>query len=116
MERPLLDSYDLILDRDLAPVDDLPSGCVQRLLQGEADWRPFAAGLPGRGRRRWRALQGQLRRLDSVGAAENKVTYVMSGPARGRHHPCATAGLRGGKGGISTLVARRCRSRPRRCR
>ncbi|MFY7834823.1 MAG: hypothetical protein ACOVQ0_00895 [Novosphingobium sp.] len=107
VERPLLDSYDLILDRDLAPVDDLPQDAFNAFFQGEADWRPYAAGLPWtRDDGAWRALQGQLRRLDSVGAAENKVTYVMSEPGAGGTTLARQLAFAAARAGYPTLVAR----------
>lgn len=106
-ERPLLDHYDLILDRDLAPIDDLPEEAFNAFFRGEGDWRAFAAGLPWtRAPAAWQGLLSQLRRIDAVGAAENRVTYIMSEPGAGGTTLARQLAFQAARSGYPTLVAR----------
>ncbi|MFG1237715.1 hypothetical protein V5F63_10945 [Xanthobacter autotrophicus DSM 597] len=105
-ERPLLDRYDLILDRDLAPIDDLSEEAFNAFFRGEGDWRAFAAGLPWtRDDGAWPLLQSQLRRIDAVGPAENRVTYIMSEPGAGGTTLARQLAFEAARDGYPTLVA-----------
>lgn len=106
-ERPLLDHYDLILDRDLAPVDDLPEEAFNAFFRGEGGWRAFAAGLPWtRDVGAWQGLLSQLRRIDAVGSGENRVTYIMSEPGAGGTTLARQLAFEAARAGYPTLVAR----------
>ena len=106
-ERPLLESYDLILERNLTPVDELPEQAFNAFFQGQADWRAFAAELPWtRDDRAWQGLQAQLQRIEAVGAAENRVTYIMSEPGAGGTTLARQLAFFAARAGYPTLVAR----------
>ncbi|MBZ9719789.1 hypothetical protein LB519_18245 [Mesorhizobium sp. AD1-1] len=109
-ERPLLASYDIILDRDLAVIDpdDLPEDAFNAFFRGEArDWRAFAAGLPWiRDDDAWRGLKDQLRRLDAVGPPENRVAYIMSEPGAGGTTLARHLAFSAARAGYPTLIAK----------
>lgn len=106
-ERPLLDQFDLILDRDLAPIDELPEEAFNAFFRGEGDWRAFAAGLPwNRYPGVWQDLLSQLRRIDAQGSAENRVTYIMSEPGAGGTTLARQLAFEAARAGYPTLVAR----------
>ena len=109
-ERPILDSYDLITDRDFtsADTDDLPEDAFNAFFRGElVDWRPFAAGVPWiRDDSAWLGLQAQLRRLDSAGSPENRITYIVSEPGAGATTLARYLAFAAAKAGYPTLVAK----------
>lgn len=81
-ERPLLDSYSLIEERELAPL--MPEDLTEETFVGffrdsTSSWRPYAAGLPWfRDRGCSIALGKSLAKLDAVGADENCIAYISS--------------------------------------
>jgi hypothetical protein len=81
-ERPILEWYSLIEDRDLTPLtpDELAEGdFVSFFRDPESSWRSYAAGLPWiREMHAQEALMGHLKRLDAVGAEANRIAYVAS--------------------------------------
>ena len=109
-ERPILESYDLILDRNItsASADDLPEEAFNAFFRGELDnWRAFAAGLPWvRDDGAWLKLQAQLSRLDSVGSSENRITYIMSEPGAGGTTLARYLAFTAARAGYPTLVAK----------
>ncbi len=109
-ERPILDSYDLVRDRDLtsADLDDLPEEAFNAFFRGDlGDWRPFAAGVPWiRDEGAWTGLQAQLRRLDSAGSPENRVTYIVSEAGAGATTLARHLAFTAAKAGYPTLVAK----------
>ena len=109
-ERPILDDYDLIKDRDLtsAHMSDLPEDAFNAFFRGEQeDWRPFAAGVPWiREDSAWLGLQARLRRLDSVGSPENRITYIVSEPGAGATTLARYLAFAAAKAGYPTLVAK----------
>lgn len=109
-ERPILDSYELIKDRDLtsADTDDLPEDAFNAFFRGELkDWRPFAANVPWiRNDDAWVGLQAQLRRLDSAGSPENRVTYIVSEAGAGATTLARHLAFMAAKAGYPTLVAK----------
>lgn len=109
-ERPILDSYDLVLDRDLtsADPDDLPEEAFNAFFRGDlGDWRPFSAGVPWiRDGGAWTGLQAQLRRLDSAGSPENRITYIVSEAGAGATTLARHLAFTAAKAGYPTLVAR----------
>ncbi|RCM97461.1 hypothetical protein PA57_00860 [Pseudomonas aeruginosa] len=109
-ERPILDSYELILERDFASVgaDELPEDSFNTFFRGEAnDWRAFAAGLPWiRNDDAWQGLLAQLRRLDSAGPSENRITYIASEPGAGGTTLARHLAFEAARAGYPTLVAR----------
>lgn len=86
-ERPILDWYSLIEDRDLTPLmpQDLSEEDFVAFFQNpESSWRPYAAGLPWIRDAEWKNNLGScLRKLDVIGSEENCVAYVMSEPGAG---------------------------------
>lgn len=109
-ERPILDSYDLIKERDLtsADADDLPEDAFNAFFRGELnDWRPFAAGVPWiRDNSAWLTLQAQLRDLDSAGPSANRITYIVSEPGAGATTLARYLAFVAAKAGYPTLVAK----------
>ena len=86
-ERPILDRYSLVQERDLTQLtpDDLSQNELVAFFENpEGSWRPYAAGLP------WirdpsciEALKGHLERLDSAGPEGDSVVYIASEPGAG---------------------------------
>ncbi|MGB4949953.1 MAG: ATP-binding protein, partial [Rhizobiaceae bacterium] len=87
IERPILDLYTPIEERDLTPL--VPRELSQEefisfFKNPEQSWRPYAAGLPWlRDTNCKEKLRKYLHRLDSVGPDENCVAYVTSEPGAG---------------------------------
>lgn len=87
IERPILDSFSIIEERDLTPL--APGELSQELFieffkDPEASWRPYAASLP------WErdsgcsdALRKCLTKLDVHGSDENCIAYIASEPGAG---------------------------------
>jgi len=109
-ERPLLDTYDLITDREFAPIAEgsLSEEALNSFFRGEThDWRPFAAGLPWiKDDEPWRKLQSILRRLDAVGSSENRIAYIMSEPGAGGTTLARHLAFTAARAGYPTLVAK----------
>ena len=109
-EQPLLDSYDLILDRDfaLAGTNDLPEEAFNAFFRGQLDdWRAFAAGLPWiRDASAWDKLQAQLRRLDSAGPSEGRITYIVSEAGAGGTTLARHLAFTAARAGYPTLFAK----------
>ena len=86
-ERPILDYYTLIEERDLhllSPGELSRQEVIEFFQDSTSSWRPYAAGLP------WRresdaqvGLQNFMRRLDNDGSEENKILYHCC-PVRSR--------------------------------
>lgn len=89
IERPILDLYTPIEERDLTPL--VPRELSQEefisfFKNPEQSWRPYAAGLPWlRDTNCKEKLRKYLHRLDSVGPDENCVAYVTSEPGAGNN-------------------------------
>ena len=81
-ERPILETYSLIEERDLAPLtatDLAYDDFVGFFRDPASSWKPYAAGLP------WmrdpaiaKSLLQRLRNLDISGSEENCITYVAA--------------------------------------
>lgn len=86
-ERPLLEQYSLIEDRDLTPLmpEELSEeDFIAFFRNPESSWRPYAAGLPWIREADWQnKLRSYLRKLDVVGSEENCVAYVSAEPGAG---------------------------------
>jgi hypothetical protein len=86
-ERPILEHYSLIEDRDLVP--RLPNEISEADFVGffqnsQNSWLPYAAGLPwirsdGFGKK----LQSHIKKLDAMGASENVIAYIACEPGAG---------------------------------
>lgn len=109
-ERPLLDSYSLIQERDFASADAfaLPEEAFNAFFRSEFDdWRAFASGLPWiRDEEAWSKLQAQLRRLDASGSAENRITYIVSEAGAGGTTLARHLAFTAARAGYPTLVAK----------
>jgi hypothetical protein len=109
-ERPILRSYDLLQERDLAPVapQDLSEAeFIEFFEGGQGSWRPWAAELP------WlqdRSVPSKLKRLlgalDSVGSPENKIAFISSEPGAGGTTLARAIALEAARAGYPTLVAK----------
>lgn len=81
-ERPILNWYSLIEERELNPL--VPEELTEEDFVGffqnaQASWRPFAAGLPWlRNTDSKSKLFNLLKRLDAQGADENCIAYIAS--------------------------------------
>ena len=81
-ERPILQFYALIEERDLRPL--LPTELSEEDFTGffrnpETSWKPYAAGLPWmRDPHTLRILLQYLKKLDSLGPDENCIAFVAS--------------------------------------
>jgi len=86
-ERPILDSFTLIEERDLSPLS--PAELSEEEFIGffkspEHSWRPYAAGLPWiRDSHCKEVLRKCLRNLDIEGPDENCIAYIASEPGAG---------------------------------
>ena len=109
-ERPLLDDYDLILDRDFAPIntEELSEDAFNAFFRGEhGDWRAFAADLPWiRDDSAWLGLQAHLRRIDLAGSPENRIAYIVSEPGAGGTTLARHLAFTAARAGYPTLVAK----------
>jgi hypothetical protein len=110
-ERPLLENYDLIVERDFASggPEDLPEDAFNNFFRGDfEDWRAYAAGLPWiRDDSAWRGLESQLRRIDASGSSENRIVYIMSEPGAGGTTLARHLAFTAARAGYPTLVAKR---------
>ncbi len=81
-ERPILEYYSLIEERDLAPLtpEELSEESFISFFQNpEASWQPYAAGLPWiRDEQSKIELKKLLKKLDSNGAEQNCIAYIAS--------------------------------------
>lgn len=86
-ERPILENYSLIEDRDLSPLTPeelLEEDLVSFFKDPGNSWRPYAAGLPWeRDSKAKMNLKACLKKLDSVGSDSNCVAYISSEPGAG---------------------------------
>lgn len=110
VERPILANYDLIQERDLASIspEELSEEEFGAFFEGgEASWRPFAAGVPWlRNNDSYRSLERLLRRLDTVGSAENKIAYIASEPGAGGTTLIRKLAWEAARAGYPALVAK----------
>lgn len=109
-ERPILSSYDLIQERDLAvvPAEDLTEDEFVDFFEGrQSSWRPYAAEVPWL---RDRKVPGELKRLlgklDTVGSPENKIAFIASEPGAGGTTLARAIALEAARSGYPTLVAK----------
>lgn len=81
-ERPILDAFTLIEERDLtplAPAELSEDEFIGFFKDPELSWRPYAANLPWiRNSESKEALHKYLRKLEFGGADENSITYIAS--------------------------------------
>lgn len=109
-ERPLLDSYELIQERDLAPVppEDLTEEEFISFFEGRQEsWRPYAAEVPWlRDRRMPGELKRLLGRLDTVGSPENKIAFIASEPGAGGTTLARAIAFEAARSGYPTLLAK----------
>jgi len=81
-ERPLLEHYSLVEERDLAallPEELAEDDFVAFFQNPETSWRPYAAGLPWiRDSQCRKKLSSCLKKLDTIGAEESCIAYISS--------------------------------------
>lgn len=81
-ERPILERYSLVEERDLAPLtpEELAEDDFVAFFRNpEESWRPYAAGLPWiRTPKCKKDLSNLLNKLDAVGPEENCIAYISS--------------------------------------
>jgi len=109
-ERPILEFYQLIQERELVPLSpqDLSHDeFVAFFRDPSASWRPYAAGLPWvRDKDCSNAVFQILRKLDSVGPEENRVAYLAAEPGSGGTTITRTIAWQCARAGYPTLVAK----------
>jgi hypothetical protein len=110
VERPILNSYDVIPERDLALVapEELDEEEFIGFFKGGQDsWRAYAAGLPWlRDDRPQRSLERLLRKLDTVGSPENKIAYIAAQPGAGGTTLARAIAFEAARAGYPTLLAK----------
>ena len=81
-ERPILDRYSLVEERDLTPLmpEELSKDEVDGFFRDPAaSWRPYAAGLPWmRDSQAQKTLSQSLTKLNVAGSDENCIAYISS--------------------------------------
>ena len=86
-ERPLLDYYDIIQERDLSSLtqDQLSEEEFVSFFENpEGSWVPYAAGLPWqRDSQVKRRLARLIAKLDTIGPEENCIAYLTAEPGAG---------------------------------
>lgn len=110
VERPILDSYDVIQERDLALVapEDLDEEEFIDFFEGRQDsWRAYAAGVPWlRNQDAQCSFERLLRKLDTVGSPENKIAYVAAQPGSGGTTLARAIAFEAARVGYPTLLAK----------
>lgn len=110
IERPILNAYDVIQERNLAIVaaEGLDEEEFIGFFEGRQDsWRPYAAGVPWlRDEYAWRSLHRLLRKLDTVGSPENKIAYIAAQPGAGGTTLARVIAFEAARAGYPTLVAK----------
>ncbi len=110
VERPIMDPYDVIQERDLAIVvpEDLDEEEFIGFFEGRQNsWRAYAAGVPWpRDEHAWRAFERLLRKLDTVGSPENKIAYIAAQPGAGGTTLARAVAFEAARAGYPTLVAK----------
>ena len=109
-ERPLLENYYLIKDRDFSSVAtfDLPEEGFNAFFRGEfSDWRAYAAGLPWiRDDQSWKRLRRELGTLDSAGSSNNSIQFIVSESGAGGTTLARYLAFTAARSGYPTLVAK----------
>ena len=86
-DRPIFDQYSVIQERHvsmLTPDQISEDEFIKFFRDPEASWRPYAAGLPWqRQNHAINHVKDILERLETAGAQENCVAYVLSEPGAG---------------------------------
>lgn len=86
-ERPILSYYTPIEERDLhliSPGELDKDDLIEFFQNATSSWRPYAAGLPwNRAPDAQVGLLNYMKRLDTDGAEENKILYLVSEPGAG---------------------------------
>jgi hypothetical protein len=86
-ERPILGFYTPIEERDLrllGPGELDKQDVIEFFRDSTSSWRPYAAGLPwNREQDAHAGVLNFMRRLDTAGAEENKILYLVSEPGAG---------------------------------
>lgn len=109
-ERPILDSYSLIEERDLTPLmpEDLTEEAfVNFFRDSTSSWRPYAAGVPWVREQECRNTFARcLSKLDAVGADENCIAYISSESGAGGTTLARTLAWEQARRGYPTLIAK----------
>ena len=109
-ERPVLQSYTLIEERDLRPL--LPAELSDEeftafFANAEASWRPYAAGLPWmRTPDTLRILLRYLAKLDTGGANRNCIAFVAAESGAGGTTLARTLAWESARHGYPVLIAK----------
>ena len=110
VERPILEAYDVIQERDLAVVapEDLDEEEFIEFFEGRQDsWRAYAAGVPWmRNEDAQRAVERLLRKLDTVGSPENKIAYIAAQSGAGGTTLARAIAFEAARAGYPALIAK----------
>jgi len=86
-ERPILDRYSLIEERNLSslmPEDLTEDDFIAFFRNSESSWRPYAADLPWvRSKNYEKNLSRCFNKLDAIGSEANCIAYITSEPGAG---------------------------------
>lgn len=109
-ERPILEFYQVIQERDLtslAPEELSHEEFTAFFRDPSESWRPYAAGLPWRrdGKIRDGVFQ-VLKKLDSTGPEENRIAYIAAEPGSGGTTMARLIAWECAQAGYPTLVAK----------
>ncbi len=109
-ERPILEFYQVIQERDLtslSPQELSHEDFTAFFRDPSQSWRPYAAGLPWRrdGEMRDGVFQ-VLKKLDSAGSDENRITYIAAEPGSGGTTMARLIAWECAQAGYPTLVAK----------
>jgi hypothetical protein len=109
-ERPILEFYQAIQERDLTPISpqELSHEEFTAFFRNPSEsWRPYAAGLPWRRDSDMRDGVFQvLKKLDSTGAEENRIAYIAAEPGSGGTTMARLIAWECAQAGYPTLVAK----------
>lgn len=109
-ERPILDSYTLIQERDLTSLmpDELTRDEFVNFFRGsDSSWRPYASGLPWiRNPQCKERLRKSLQRLDRFGSDENCIAYIVSEPGAGGTTLARALAWECARDGYTVLIAK----------
>jgi tetratricopeptide (TPR) repeat protein len=116
VERPLLESYELIQSSNLRLLQ--PNDLTQQELEGffnrsTSGWKPYAAGLPWRrSTESWKRVYEALKAVAQSGASENRVLTIVSESGAGGTTLARMLAFEAALQGYPTLVARQALAQP----
>jgi hypothetical protein len=109
-ERPVLESYSLIEEKDLysvSPPELSEKEFVSYFSDPSSSWRPYAAGVPWLRDSEWMdGLLASMKKLDTNGADDNCIAYIVAESGAGGTTLARTLAWQCAKVGYPVLLAR----------